>query len=73
MQECREEYGDNFSVKFMSFERPMVMISDPAAIKALYTERAHGLPPGREVVLSRWSALARCWCSRGMTTWRTAS
>ena len=29
----------------------MVMISDPAAIKALYTERAHGLPPGREIVL----------------------
>jgi cytochrome P450 len=52
MQECRERYGDNFSVKFMSFERPMVMISDPAAIKALYTERAHGLPPGREVVLT---------------------
>jgi cytochrome P450 len=52
MQECREKYGDNFSVKFLSFERPMVMISDPAAIKALYTERAHGLPPGREVVLT---------------------
>ncbi len=52
MQECREKYGDSFSVKFVSFERPMVMISDPAAIKALYTERAHGLPPGREVVLT---------------------
>jgi cytochrome P450 len=52
MQECRERYGDSFSVKFMSFERPMVMISDPAAIKALYTEREHGLPPGREVVLT---------------------
>jgi cytochrome P450 family 135 len=52
MQECREKYGDNFSVKFISFERPMVMISDPAAIKVLYTERAHGLPPGREVVLT---------------------
>ena len=52
MQQCRERYGDAFSVKFMGFERPMVMISDPAAIKALYTERAHGLPPGREVVLT---------------------
>jgi cytochrome P450 len=52
MQECRERYGDSFSVKFMGFERPMVMISDPAAIKALYTEREHGLPPGREVVLT---------------------
>jgi cytochrome P450 len=52
MQECRERYGDSFSVRFLSFERPMVMISDPAAIKALYTERSHGLPPGREVVLT---------------------
>ena len=52
MQQCRERYGDAFSVRFMGFERPMVMISDPAAIKALYTERAHGLPPGREVVLT---------------------
>jgi cytochrome P450 family 135 len=51
MQECRERYGDNFSVKFVGFERPMVLISDPAAIKALYTERAHGLPPGRDIVL----------------------
>jgi cytochrome P450 family 135 len=51
MQECRERIGDNFSVRFVGFERPMVMISDPAAIKALYTERSHGLPPGRNVVL----------------------
>ena len=52
MQECREKFGDSFSVRFMGFERPMVMVSDPAAIKALYTERSHGLPPGREVVLT---------------------
>lgn len=51
MQECRERLGDNFAVKFLGFERPMTMISDPAAIKALYTERSHGLPPGREVFL----------------------
>ncbi len=51
MQECRERYGDSFAVKFLGFERPMTMISDPAAIKALYTERSHGLPPGREVFL----------------------
>jgi cytochrome P450 len=52
LQECREKYGDAFSLKFLGFERPMVMISDPAAIKALYMERSHGLPPGREVVLT---------------------
>jgi cytochrome P450 len=51
MQECRERYGDNFSVKFLSFERPMVLISDPKAIKALYQEREHGLPPGRNIIL----------------------
>jgi cytochrome P450 len=51
MQECREKYGDSFSVRFLGFERPMVMISDPAAIKALYMERENGLPPGREIVL----------------------
>ena len=51
MQECRQRYGDSFSVKFLGFERPMVLISDPAAIKALYMERAHGLPPGRNIFL----------------------
>jgi cytochrome P450 family 135 len=51
MQECRERFGDSFSVRFLGFERPMVLISDPAAIKALYMERSHGLPPGRNIVL----------------------
>jgi cytochrome P450 len=52
MQENREKYGDSFSVKFLTFERPMVLISDPVAIKALYTERSHGLPPGRDIILT---------------------
>jgi cytochrome P450 family 135 len=51
MHECREKYGDSFSVRFLGFERPMVLISDPAAIKALYMERSHGLPPGRNIIL----------------------
>jgi cytochrome P450 len=51
MHECRQRYGDAFSITFLGFERPMVMISDPAAIKALYTERANGLPPGRNIIL----------------------
>jgi cytochrome P450 len=51
MHECRERFGDAFSVRFLGFERPMVLISDPAAIKALYTEREHGLPPGRNITL----------------------
>jgi cytochrome P450 len=51
MHECRERYGNSFSVKFLGFERPMVLISEPAAIKALYSESANGLPPGRNIVL----------------------
>jgi cytochrome P450 len=51
MEECRREFGDAFGVRFLGFERPMVLISDPVAIKALYMERAHGLPPGRNIIL----------------------
>jgi cytochrome P450 len=51
LEECRRRYGDSFSVRFLGFERPMVMISDPEAIKALYREREHGLPPGRDTIL----------------------
>ncbi len=51
MQDCRQKLGDSFSLNFLGFERPMVLLSDPAAIKALYTEPGHGLPPGRNVFL----------------------
>jgi cytochrome P450 len=51
MKECRERFGDAFSVRFLGFERPMVLISDPAAIKALYADRENGLPPGRNIIL----------------------
>jgi cytochrome P450 len=51
MDECRRRFGDSFSVTFVGFERPMVLISDPVAVKALYMEREHGLPPGRNIFL----------------------
>jgi cytochrome P450 family 135 len=51
MEDCRRRFGDSFSVRFVGFQRPMVLISDPEAIKALYRERSHGLPPGRNIVL----------------------
>jgi cytochrome P450 len=51
MEECRRQLGDAFGVRFLGFERPMVLISDPVAIKALYMERSHGLPPGRNIIL----------------------
>ncbi len=51
MARNRERFGSAFSVNFVGFQRPLVMISDPAAIKALYTERRNGLPPGRAFAL----------------------
>ncbi len=51
MAENRRRLGDSFSVRFVGFERPMVLVSDPSAIKALYTERDIGLPPGRNIIL----------------------
>jgi cytochrome P450 len=51
MESCRRRYGDAFSVRFTGFERPMVLLSDPAAIRALYSEPSHGLPPGRTITL----------------------
>jgi cytochrome P450 family 135 len=51
MESCRRRYGDVFSVRFLGFERPLVMLSDPEAIRALYTTHEHGLPPGRSVAL----------------------
>ncbi|MGI8623853.1 MAG: hypothetical protein ACR2NB_10330 [Solirubrobacteraceae bacterium] len=51
LEECRRRYGDTFSVSFLGFRTPMVMLSDPEAIRALYAEPAHGLPPGRTLAL----------------------
>src|SRR3954454_7360590 len=51
MESCRRRHGDAFSVRFLGFKTPMVMLSDPEAIRALYTEREHGLPPGRTIAL----------------------
>lgn len=51
MEDSRRRYGDAFGVRFLGFERPMYLISDPEAIKALYREPSHGLPPGRNTVL----------------------
>jgi cytochrome P450 len=51
MESCRRRFGGMFSVRFLGFERPMVMLSDPEAIRALYTAHEHGLPPGRSIAL----------------------
>jgi cytochrome P450 family 135 len=51
MESCRRRFGDEFSVSFPGFERPMVMLSDPELIRTLYTAPEHGLPPGRTISL----------------------
>ena len=51
LEDSRRRYGDAFSVMFIGFETPLVLFSDPAVVKAVYTERDNGLPPGRNLVL----------------------
>ena len=51
LEACRRRYGDTFSVRFLGFQTPMVLVSNPEAVRALYTERAHKLPPGRTLSL----------------------
>jgi cytochrome P450 family 135 len=51
LESCRRRFGDTFSVQFMGFQTPMVMLSDPEAIRALYGNPEHRLPPGRTLAL----------------------
>jgi cytochrome P450 len=51
MEACRRRYGDAFSVRFLGFRQPMVMLSDPQAIGALYAQREQLMPPGRTLAL----------------------
>ena len=51
MEDCRRRYGDTFSVMFQGFKTPLVMVSSPEVIRALYAERGHNMPPGRTVTL----------------------
>jgi cytochrome P450 family 135 len=46
LESCRGRFGDSFSVRFLGSQTPLVMVSDPEAIRAMYSGR-HGLPPGR--------------------------
>jgi cytochrome P450 family 135 len=51
LESCRRRFGDAFSVRFLGFQTPMVMLSHPDAIRALYSVPEHGLPVGRTVAL----------------------
>lgn len=51
LNSCRRRYGDFFSLRFPGFETPMVIISRPEHVAALFKERENGLPPGRSLAL----------------------
>jgi cytochrome P450 len=51
LEDCRRAYGDAFSVMFKGFRTPLVIVSHPDVIRALYAERGHHMPPGRQVTL----------------------
>ncbi len=51
LQSCRGRFGDSFSVRFLGFRTPLVMVSDPDAIRAVYSGREHGLLPGHTFAL----------------------
>ena len=51
LESCRRRYGDVFSISFLGFQTPMVILSDPEAVRALYSASEHGLPPGRTFTL----------------------
>jgi len=51
LESCRRRFGDTFTVRFVGHRTPLVIISDPVAIRALYSERGNGLTPGRAVAL----------------------
>jgi len=51
LESCRRRYGDVFSLNFLGFKTPMVIVSDPEHVRGLYSESANALPPGRSAAL----------------------
>ncbi len=51
LEDCRRRYGETFEVTFQGFQTPLVMVSNPDVIRALYGERGHKMPPGRQITL----------------------
>jgi len=51
LEDNRRTFGDAFTVMFKGFRTPLVMVSSPAVIRALYGERGHAMPPGRQITL----------------------
>ena len=51
LEDNRRRYGDAFQVMFKGFKTPLVIVSHPSVLRALYGERGHLMPPGRQVTL----------------------
>jgi cytochrome P450 family 135 len=51
LEDCRTQFGDAFTVMFQGFKTPLVMVSSPEVLRALYGERGHLMPPGRQITL----------------------
>jgi cytochrome P450 len=51
LEDNRRRYGDAFQVMFKGFRTPLVIVSHPDVLRALYGERGHGMPPGRQITL----------------------
>ena len=69
MEACRRRFGDAFSVRFVGFGSPMVMLSDPEAVRALYTDSGHGLPSGRQLTLRPVVGPKSLLLLEGPSTW----
>jgi cytochrome P450 family 135 len=47
MEEGRKRHGEVFGLRFLTAEAPMYVVSDPKAVKAVYSEPANRIPPER--------------------------
>jgi hypothetical protein len=65
---CGGRFGDSFSVRFLGSQTPLVMVSDPDAIRAMYSGREHCLLPGRTFALRPVIGGRGQWCC-----WRAPS
>jgi cytochrome P450 len=50
-EDARRRYGETFGIRFLGFKTPLYFTSDPAATKAIYSNRANTMPPGRAATL----------------------
>jgi cytochrome P450 len=51
LESCRRSFGETFGLRFIGFETPLYFSSEPEAIRAVYSNRANSLPPGRNATL----------------------